>query len=305
MGPVDRFIARLTGPQYILLDGAFGTELAARGFDRSLPLYTAQALMRQPDLVRQIHREYLRAGADVIRANSFCTAPIALQSAGLERYRDDATDSAVRLATEAVEAEGAAERVIIVGCMSPLGSYLRDKQDDEALHQAHEAKASRLALAGIELVLCETMPSVREAVIAVQAVNAAGMRPIVSFVPSNARHLLSGETIDTAARKITPLRPLMICLNCCAPEIVDDALPTLLACTNLPIGVYASADSAVPVGNQTVQPSIMNYHRHAERWLELGARMIGGCCGTTPAHIEFLRQRLGVKRAPAAKTGDV
>lgn len=296
MGPVESFLERLATGPFILMDGAFGTEIAARGFDSSLPLYSARALMHAPDLVRRIHTDYIRAGAQLIRANSFCTAPIALRAAGLDRYQDEATDHAVRLAHEAVAAEGMQESVIVAGCMSPLGSWL-ERDGERELRNAHEAQAMRLAVAGVELVFCETMPSVREAVAAVQAVNAAGMRAVVSFVPSNARHLLSGETIDTALRKIVPLQPLMVCLNCCPPPVGDDAMPTFLSHTSLPVGIYASVSDTEKRADLPVPPSVLNYHRHAERWLELGARLIGGCCGTTPAHISFLRNRLGANRA--------
>jgi S-methylmethionine-dependent homocysteine/selenocysteine methylase len=288
------FSDKLTLGEFILLDGGFGTELARRGFDTSLPLFPAQALLSGRDMVREIHADYIQAGAEVITANTFCTAEVALRTANLEQMKSSLPETSVTLACEAAEDAGKTD-VEITASLSPLSAYFPGGNPGETeLRAAQEDHAAAIALTGVDLVFCETMTSVREARAALEAADSAGMDAVVSLVPKDARHLLSGETIDTAVRALTPFNPLAICLNCCSIEVMDIAVPTLLSVTDLPVGAYASAASEMFKSKILVPTDVsaIQYVQHARRWQELGVRMIGGCCGTTPEHIKILREKL-------------
>lgn len=279
----------------VLLDGALGTEIASRGFDATLPLYTAQALLKDPDLVRSIHADYIEAGAEVLIANTFCTSEIALASVGLEKHRDDLPELAVQLALEAVEMAGKSEEVTVAAALAPLSSFFTGKNpSEEQLQETQEEHAARLALAGVDVVFCETMTSVKEARSAVLAAKASGLQTIISLVPSDTRHLSSGETLDTAVRSLIKYQPLAFCLNCCPLEIMDTAISSILSLAQCPVGAYASSSSFQFNHDSPVDSGIssLQYLRHAQRWMDLGVQLIGGCCGTTPKHIELLKKKL-------------
>lgn len=306
MTAYNKFLGKLARGENILLDGAMGTELASRGFDITLPLYTAQALELKSDLVKQIHIEYIRAGVELITANSFCTAAVALRANGLDEMVDIYPEQAMILASEAVSSEGVEDDVVVAASLSPLSTYFPGGQaKEEELELAQEDHAARLALAGAELAICETMPSVKEARSALRAAVSAGLRPIISLVAYDARHLISGETLDTAVRALEPLQPSAICLNCSSLEVVNKAVSTLLALTSLPVGVYANlstlgADYSADVNSGI---STIQYLRHAQRWQEMGVKLIGGCCGSTPDHIKTLHDKLSFGPAKAETTG--
>jgi homocysteine S-methyltransferase len=285
---------KIASGEKILLDGAFNTELASRGFDIDRPLFTAQALIEQPELVEAIHADYVLAGAEVIMANTFCTAGVALRMAGLEHLKDELTDKAIALAESAIEKNAAGKDVQMAAVMSRLSHYFPgNNPSNEELLDAYEDHASQIALGGVDVIFCETMSTVHEAVTAVQAVKSVGIDAIVSFTAKDSRHLISGETIDMAMRAITPLEPLAICLNCCSLEVTSSAVASLLSMTKIPIGAYAATADVNShfSGNISSGISSIQYLRHVERWLEQGVSLIGGCCGTTPEHIKTIKEK--------------
>lgn len=288
---MQAFEDKLSVGQFLLLDGAMGTELSRRGFDYGNPPFAPRALLSNPDLVLQIHKDYVEAGCDLITANTLCTAAVALQSAGLEAAESEINELAFELATEAAAKSKVEGGTSVLAAIGPLSTFFPSNNPTDAqLMAAQEGHATQLALAGAEMALCETMPSVREARIAVQAAIHAGLEVVVSFVPKDSRHLISGETIDTAVRAIEPLGPKAMCLNCCSLEVMDSALATLMALSSVPVGAYASIGTEPADRDEST--STIHVLRHAEHWLEFGVRIIGGCCGTTPEHIRTLRKKL-------------
>lgn len=294
MSSLRIFQNKLLSGKRILLDGAMGTALAERGFDTRQKLFSAQALLSCPETVKQIHKDYIEAGSEVILANTFCTSTAALASASMQELKDDLPDIAVNLALEAVEESGRGDDILVAGSLSPVSAYLKSNATADQLFRAQEALALRIAMAGIDLIFCETMTSVKEAVAAVKAVKSAGLEAIVSFVPMNTRHLLSGETLDTAIRAVLPYKPVALCLNCCDHNVMESALPALLSFTTLPVGAYGSMPLAkAPADlNKFREVSSLQYLLHAQHWYEMGARLLGGCCGTSPEHIRKLKEKL-------------
>jgi S-methylmethionine-dependent homocysteine/selenocysteine methylase len=168
---------------------------------------------------------------------------------------------------------------------------------EEQLLRAQNNHAHLIALEGIDTVFCETMTSSKEARAASIAARDNGMEFIVSFVPRDSRHLVSGETLDTALRNIEPLEPLAVCLNCCEVEIMDQAVSTLMSQTGLPVGVYASMrpEKYGNIPAESTEYSATKYQRFAERWLERGVKILGGCCGTGPEHIRIVKKLIELR----------
>jgi S-methylmethionine-dependent homocysteine/selenocysteine methylase len=314
------FSERLATGKPLLLDGATGTELTRRGVDTRLPLWSAGALLDAPDVVRAIHSDYIRAGAEIITTNTFRTHRRNLARAGMPDRARELTYRAVRLARQAIQQTGhpANQPVFIAGSMSPLEDCYSPNlvPPDDQLRLEHREIALDLAEAGCDLLLVETMNTIREAVIAATAALATGLPVCVSFVagpggraPDRLIHapgevdeemtLLSGEAIEPAASAVRRLNPAVVMVNCVPLNLIEPAFDRLRAARAGPVGLYANighADDSVGwILTDDVRPDA--YARHARRWLEHGASIIGGCCGTTPDHIaalHALRRALGL-----------
>ena len=305
------FLKQLQSGRVLILDGATGTELDRRGVDTSLPLWSARALIVAPDVVRQVHRDYLDAGADILTTNTFRTHRRTLTRAGVGERTRELTQLAVTLAREAIDQSG--RTAYIAGSMSPLEDCYSPAlvPPDDELRAEHLEMARDLADAGCDLLLVETMNSIREAVIAAESAAATGLPVCVSFVVGpNGRPpdqqtvghedaaapmtLLSGESIEAAVAALTNLMPTAIMVNCVPLAYVDRAFAKLRASYRGSIGLYANVGHADDVIGWTltddVQPSA--YARHARRWIEQGAAIVGGCCGTSPVHIADIRKQV-------------
>jgi S-methylmethionine-dependent homocysteine/selenocysteine methylase len=283
----------------LLLDAAMGSDLDRRGLATTLPLWSALALLERPDLVRQIHVDNLRAGADIITTNTFRTTARTLRRANIDPDRARELDAlAVRLALEARD-EAGRPHALIAGSIAPLEDcYLPvfDTPEDQALAE-HRAQANSLAEDGVDLLMVETMPTATEAAIALQAALETGAPATVGFVcapPENGAppSLLSGETLAAAVEQVTPLGPSAILVNCAAPLVITAALRELRTLTSLPIGGYANAGRIDDQVGWVPDAALSGerYAAFAREWLALGAWLIGGCCGATPEHTAALRR---------------
>jgi S-methylmethionine-dependent homocysteine/selenocysteine methylase len=178
--------------------------------------------------------------------------------------------------------------------MAPLEDCYRPDlvPPDAELEEEHGEQARRLAAAGVDLLLLETLGTVREARLAAAAAAETGLPTAVSFLCDREGRLYGGEPLHDAVRAVTPLRPVALSLNCLPARCALPAILKLKAGTSLPWGIYANAGVAGQergaVFAQDVAPG--EYGRLALGWLREGASFIGGCCGTTPEHIAALQQ---------------
>lgn len=286
---------RLQDERCLLLDGALGTELTRRGVSLDSNLWSASGLLSYPQLVREIHADYIQAGAEWITANTFRTHRRNLAKAHLGHQTRELIRLAVELAQQA--ASGASHRVWVAGSQAPLEDCYRpqDVPNEKTLLREHAEMAANLAAAGVDLILVETQNTIREAVAAARSVWEAGLPCVTSFVCGNDGRLLSGETITEAATAVLPFQPMALMINCLPPSTVPRALAELKSAgAEIPIGVYANTAEldlqGEWVGSPMAQPE--NYTQAAKHWRELGAKIIGGCCGTTPEHIRQLQDVL-------------
>jgi S-methylmethionine-dependent homocysteine/selenocysteine methylase len=273
----------------LVLDGALGTELELRGFDASLPLWSARALLDAPDAVLEIHRDHVAAGAQLLTANTFRTRRGTLAREGLGDRARELTALAVRLAAHA--AGGAAGRVFVAGSAAPLEDCYRPDlvPGAAALAREHAEHAEQLAAAGADCILAETMNCAREAAAAARAARATGLPLLASFVCGAGARLLSGETLAEGLAAVAPEAPLAVGVNCLPAESLAPCL-ALLSASGLPFFVYPNLGTPDPVRGfaPLSDRSPAEFASFAREWVAAGACLVGGCCGTRPAHVGAL-----------------
>lgn len=291
------FLTRLAQPAPILLDGATGTELHRRGVDTGLPLWSANALLdeRGRQILKRIHLDYLEAGAEILTSNTFRTHRRALEKSGNAHLALDLTRRAVDLAREAIREFDSPVPRFVAGSISTLEDCYQPAlvPSDDELRAEHGERVQHLLECGVDLFLVETMNSIREAHIAAGLAAATGVPVVVSFVCDPMGNILSGESLGGAARSLLPLGIAAIGVNCGPTPYLTAPLEELQAACppGFPLIAYGNigyADAAVGWVNTDAE-SPAAYCRHAAHW---PARIIGGCCGTTPAHIVELKASL-------------
>lgn len=281
-----------------ILDGGMGGELIARGITSGNGLWSAQALVEQPETVAAVHRDYIEAGARVIITNTYSTIPSYMDKAGLgERYLEYA-EIGGRIAREVADASS--EQVRVAGSLPPLDeSYRYDlvPDDDVALPIYRSLVATLNPY--VDLFLCETMSCVRESTCAAQAAQESGKPFWVSWTlnESPGAGLRSRETVEAAFAAVEPFGPEAYLFNCSTPESIGPAVSALTALTDKPIGVYPNLlqipedwtlDNEVKAGYREM--TVEDYLTFARDWQSQGVSIIGGCCGIGPKYIQALHQ---------------
>tara|TARA_Y100000590_G_scaffold406594_1_gene496051 strand:- start:793 stop:1722 length:930 start_codon:yes stop_codon:yes gene_type:complete len=276
----------------LLLDGATGTELERRGVDISLPLWSARAILDAPEVLMQIHLDYLLAGADIITTNTFRTHRHNLALSGIGGQAKSMTQQAVAIAQKAVRLSNNTS-AFVAGSIAPLGDSYQPSNtlSENILEEEHGLMSNILVSSGVDLILVETMNTIVEAEIATRAAISTGCPTFISLVCDRDGSLLSGESLSAATTLLLPLEPHAILLNCTSATDVLSTLQKLRQYTCLPIGVYANVgylnEDKNWIQTKAVEPDY--YAKCALRWNEAGATLIGGCCGTRPDHIATLR----------------
>jgi S-methylmethionine-dependent homocysteine/selenocysteine methylase len=273
----------------LCLDGAMGTELERRGVATGLPLWSARALVERPDVVAEIHRDYVKAGADLLTANTFRTQRRTLSREGRGPLAAELTRRAVALAREA--AHTAARPVAVLGSAAPLEDCYRPDlvPDAASLAREHAEHAEHLAEAGVDAILVETMNTAREAEAAARAARATGLPFVASFVCGEGARLLSGEPLRAGLEAVAAHGPRAVGVNCLPPSLVAACFAEL-ARAGIPFCVYANLGRPDPVRgfapSEDCSPAA--FAELARGWAEAGAALVGGCCGTRPPHMAAL-----------------
>lgn len=291
------FLSRLTELDHLILDGATGTELNRRGVDTGLPLWSANALLNDRDakILRQIHEDYLRAGADIITTNTFRTHRRALAPSGNADRALELTRRAVDVARAAIANVPSGEPRFVAGSISTLADCYRPDlvPPDDELRAEHSERVHHLIECGVDFILIETINTIREAVILAKLGTITGTPVVVSFVCNKEGKLLSGETLRDAAYELLPLGISAIGVNCSpTPDLAIPLAELQAVCgKGFPLIAYGNIGYANEkvgwVNTDSEDPKA--YSEHAVRW---PARIIGGCCGTTPEHIERLKSEI-------------
>lgn len=287
--------------QVVLLDGGMGQELRRRSSRPASPLWSAQVMLDEPDLVTAAHRDYIEAGAQVITANTYSATPQRLERDGELRLLEPLHAAALSAAHKAREESG--RDVLIAGCLPPLiGSYSPDQapDDDTCLQSYRQLVATQAE--GVDLFICETMSLAREARAATTAAAERNMRVWTSFTvdDGDGTRLRSGESLIEAARAVVEAGAERVMVNCSVPEAVTTAMNEL---AGLGVGFggfangFTSVEALKPGGTVDVLEARTDldpaaYAEHALGWVEQGASVVGGCCEVGPDHIAALAERL-------------
>jgi S-methylmethionine-dependent homocysteine/selenocysteine methylase len=256
-----------------------GTELERLGVSSELPLWSALGLIEAPETVLAVHGAYVAAGAQVLTANTFRTQRRTLDPAGQGHRSGELTARAVALARRA-----AGDRdIFVMGSAPPLEDCFHPERvpDDATLAREHAEHARHLVEAGADAILVETMNTIREAVATVRAARECGAAAFASFVSRREARLLSGEPLDEAVDAVAEYGPLAVGVNCLPLDAVAPCLGVLQRVA-LPFLVYANLIG--PGEERTPE----EFARAAAGWIEAGAAVVGGCCGTRPDHIRAL-----------------
>jgi S-methylmethionine-dependent homocysteine/selenocysteine methylase len=308
----ERIQARLEKRQPVLLDGPMGSELVRRGVR-----WRKHGLLTDADKVRRLHDEYLAAGVDVIRTNTFQLNPriflnvfrnrehmAHIGAPGLAELTPKLIRASVKLAREARAAAGADARVAIAGVLSPLEHCFRPDlaPPAEQARREHQELTQVFAEEKVDLILLESMNNLAEAQAAAAACAAVELPFWASFVLGPEGELLSREPVAEAVKEMERAGAKAVLVNCAPPADITQALGKLKAATALPFGGFAHVGRFSPPSwkfeffpqfTDTGEWPASRYLEEARRWREQGATILGGCCGTGPAHIGALRGWLG------------
>lgn len=303
---------KLACGETVLLDGGIGTEILRRGV-----YWRCHGLEQHPEVVRQVHADYIAAGADVIRTNTFQLNRRAYLNLfhGLEDMRHigpkDLEDKAGKLVRQAVELAREARRqagrendgVAVAGAISPLEDSFRPDLSPprQQCRVEHAEIVEQMKSAGVDFILLESMNRIAEAVAACEAARATDLPVWVSFVVREDGRLLGKEPLGEAVKALKPLGVDVVLVNCAPLADITSSLSELRRHRSGPIGAFAHLGRHDPPSwkfgfyprfSDADQVPPARYLEAAREWKKIGAQVIGGCCGTTPAHIRALREGL-------------
>ena len=296
----ESFIEFIHNAGTVVFAGAMGTELQRRGYATALPLWSAAANLDAPELVEEIHGDYFDAGADVAITNTFRTTPRAFRKSGRESEARDALKKSVDIALTSKKKAG--RQVFVGGSFAPLEDcYRPDLVPSEIeLRREHRMHADWLAEAGVDFLLPETINAGLEAQIMAETASATGLPFIISFVVDSGGRLLDGSPLADAVQRTELQGRAGISLNCLPVDTMDKAFQILLAGYNGVIGLYpnGAGHAASELGwcLEDHHGGIQEFVGSALKWQSAGAKIIGGCCGTTPDYIRALHGEL--KKSP-------
>ena len=276
----------------MLADGAMGTMLYARG----VPIDACFDVLNlhDPRTVQAIHRDYVTAGADLLETNTFGATPIKLAAHGLEARAREINRAGARLARDVRETMG--RDVLVLGSLGPLGRYLQPigtVSEDEA-RAAFREQSEGLLEGGVDGFVAETFSDLRELRLCVEAIREVSEElPILaSMAFSEERLTFMGQTPAEVARSLAALPVQVVGANCSVgPSVLYDVLVLLHQATDRPVSIQPNAGLPSRMGERLIYLSSPAYMAdYAGRMLDAGARIVGGCCGTTPAHVRAMRE---------------
>lgn len=289
--------------QNIIIDGALASELQRRGCDLNDSLWSAKVLIEQPDLIRQVHYDYFKAGADCATTASYQASPLGFAKKGIS------LDESIKLIKKSVElAQQAKEQYLtqigknkplfIAGSIGPYGAYLADGSEytgnyqlsEEEFIEFHQIRIQALIDAKADILACETLPNFAEIKAIVKVLKQyPTMTAWFSFTLKDANHLSDGTPLKEVIDYLNNVDQVVsVGINCIALEEVTAALTVLQTLTRKPLIVY-------PNSGEQYDPTTKQWHKNHQHnctfknqlptWLKLGAKLIGGCCQTTPKDI--------------------
>ncbi|MEB8650015.1 homocysteine S-methyltransferase [Bacillus cereus] len=307
INPIDTILSQHS---IMLLDGALATELEAHGCNLDDPLWSARVLLENPELIYQVHSDYFRAGADCAITASYQATISGFSARGIQEQEAlELIKKTVLLARRARDdfwkenTQTNRPKPLVVASVGPYGAYLADGSEyvgnyvvtDETLVDFHRSRMSALIEAGADLLAFETIPCLQEArVLDTLLREFPETYAWLSFSLKNEKEISEGMKLVECARVFEKSEQIVaIGINCAPVTVVTGAIQELRANIKKPIIVY-------PNSGETYNPETKTWHGHeqcntmdiqSEEWYQAGARLIGGCCRTTPYHIEEISNK--------------
>ena len=292
--------------EIILGDGGMGSELRFRGVE--VPshvddIWSALAITKAPQIIKKIHLDYIEAGSDYITINNYAVTQPILARNNISDQLEDLTLKAVDIAKEAIKESG--KNILLAGSLAPLEtSYRADLILPESEMVEYYFELASILEDEVDIIICETMSSSLEAKCALSSIQQSNAKIWVSWtLHGNRRNTLpSGENIKSAFLDLQELKADAFLINCCGANLVAEAIKTLSDLTIKPVGGYANAENIIAfsenfnINNQAeddqrdsrMQINESDYANEVEKWIDLGATIIGGCCRTRPSYIREL-----------------
>ena len=291
----------------VVSDGAMATELEKRGVATNSALWSATAMLDHPDAIQTVHQGYLDAGAKIMTTNTYQANVPAFEQAGIAAAQArQLIQQAVTIAHTARDASHVTDAVI-AGSIGPYGAYLADGSEYTGAYQLtpsayqdfHRERLALIMAAGVDVLALETMPRLDEVQALVQLITTTWtQQPYwVSFSIKDPQTLCDGTSLAVAAKWVAA-QPNVVAVgvNCTTLENIAPALTTLKAAVAVPLIVYPNSGDQYDPVTKTWQETHLS-HQFASfvpQWLAAGARIIGGCCRTTPKDIATVARALSV-----------
>ncbi len=296
----DHIRAKLARSEIIILDGGTGTDIQRRGVPMDSSTWCAEANVTHPGIVREVHADYIRAGAEIIIANTFATSALLFNALGRDAELLEIDRAAVAIAKEAAEGHP----VAVAGSISTMrpvvaGSDRTAKQrewPEAAARDLFKRKADHLAEAGVDLIMMEMMRDQDYSVWASEAALATGLPVWIGISVERHGGMLTGfgredQPLDDVARALSSLNPGLISIMHSSPNDTDEAIDILRRYWKGPIGAYPESGyfkmpdwtfvDIIPPGELVAK---------SRAWKAKGVSAFGGCCGLGPEHIKALAE---------------
>ncbi|MBM4353397.1 MAG: bifunctional homocysteine S-methyltransferase/methylenetetrahydrofolate reductase [Deltaproteobacteria bacterium] len=285
-----RFLELLDSRKLVLFDGGMGTLLYSHG------IYINRCFdelnLTAPDLVAECHAAYVKAGADVVETNTFGANRLKLTGYGLEDRLEEINRRGVELARQA-----AGNSVLVAGAIGPLGIKIEPwgPTSTEEARELFAQQARALAAAGVDLIILETFGDLNEIHQALAAARAVCDLPVVAQMTlQEDGNSLYGTAPETFAARLEAWGASVVGVNCSVgPEVALQCVERIVPATHLPVSVQPNAGVPRAIeGRNLYLASPEYFEEYAKRFVLAGARIVGGCCGTTPEHIRAMRKAL-------------
>ncbi len=308
INPIEPF---LTYQNVFILDGGLATELEARRHSLDDPLWSAKILLEKPDAIRQVHRDYLHAGADCIISASYQASLPGLMARGLS-----AAEAAVlirfsvQLALEARDQFWAFManrrqrlRPLVAASVGPYGAYLADGSeytgaydlDEAGLLAWHRPRWDILAKSGSDLLACETIPSLAEGkALRHLLLQTPKMPAWMSFTCQDGQRISDGTPLAECVQLLNDVPNLVaVGINCTPPRFLPDLITAVRSNSDKLIIVYPNSGEQYDAETHQWlgQSNPTEFGTISREWRKMGALLVGGCCRTGPAHIQQIRDR--------------
>ena len=293
MSRYESMMKRVRAGERILIDGATGTEVERRGVPQLDNAWNGGGALSHPDIVRQVHEDYIGNGAEIVISNTFATSWHALRDAGVEGQFEDYNRRGVELAVEARNNKGKPD-VLVAGGIS-YWSWTGEHPSLDVLRVNIEQQATVMRDAGADLLMLEMMVGLDRLIVTLEAAQNSGLPVWVGLTckpdQSGAMRLWDGDLLTDVLAEMTKRNVPLINIMHTEVEYIDACLDILKDHWTGPMGVYAHSGGYADgkwLFDDTISPQ--EYCTNAKGWLQRGVQVIGGCCGIRVDHIAELQK---------------